>query len=101
MRMDNLKALRMERRMTQLELALEMDVAQPTIQMYESGNNEPNIEMLIKLADFFNVTIDYLVGRTTIRGHMEEEDKQFAYFLNRLQNTTAKNAAFTLLKEIR
>ena len=49
-----------------MELALEMDVVPSTIQQYETGVNEPKIEMLIRLSDYFHVTIDFLVGRSPV-----------------------------------
>ena len=48
----------------QREAATYLAVNIRTYQMYEEGKNEPSIAKLISLADFFGVTIDYLVGRT-------------------------------------
>ena len=64
---ERLKQLRNERRFYQRELAEYLGVSVRTNQFYESGHNEPNIKSLIALADFYNVTIDYLVGRTDER----------------------------------
>ncbi len=64
---ERLKQLRNERRFYQRELAEYLGVSVRTYQFYESGHNEPNIKSLIALADFYNVTIDYLVGRTDER----------------------------------
>lgn len=50
--------------MTQLKLAMELNTNQNTISRYENGEREPSIRDLIKIADYFNVSVDYLVGRT-------------------------------------
>lgn len=57
-----LKELREENKLLQKQLAVELGVSQVTIARWESGNREPSIDMLIKIAKFFSVSIDYLVG---------------------------------------
>lgn len=59
-----LKTLRKEKGISQLKLALDLNTSQNTISRYETGEREPGINELIKLADYFDVSIDYLVGRT-------------------------------------
>lgn len=59
-----LKELRKEKRLNQRELAYRLSIAPSTISMYENGNREPNFEILEQLADFFNVDINYLLGKT-------------------------------------
>lgn len=49
---------------SQQALADELGVAQSTIANWEGGRREPNHETLVKLADFFQVTVDYLMGRS-------------------------------------
>lgn len=58
-----LKRLREKLRLSQTEVAKHLGVNSQTYNRYETGVNQPNIEMLIKLANFFNVSIDDLVGR--------------------------------------
>ena len=58
------KALRAARGYTQTEMAKLLGVSRSTIGMYETGLREPDFETLEKIADFFNVDIDYLLGRT-------------------------------------
>lgn len=60
-----LREIRKERGISQLKLALDLNTSQNTISRYETGEREPGINELIKLADYFNVSIDYLVGRTS------------------------------------
>jgi len=50
--------------MTQQRLAIELNMNQNTISRYESGEREADYQMLIRFADFFNVSIDYLLERT-------------------------------------
>lgn len=59
---DNLKELRIEKNLGQIELAKELGVSKGIISLWENGLREPNMYSLIKLAKFFNVTIDELVG---------------------------------------
>ena len=60
---DNLKILRLEAGLGQVELAKKLGVSKAIISFWENGVNEPVMSALIKIADFFNVTIDWLVGR--------------------------------------
>ena len=57
-----IKELREERNLTQQQLASALNVDKSTIAKYETGDRLPNIEMSVKLALFFNVTTDYLLG---------------------------------------
>lgn len=59
--------LRQDRKMTQEDLAKVLFVTSGTISNYENGVHLPDIEKLISLADFFDVTTDYLLGRCTSR----------------------------------
>ena len=59
-----LKELRKKRGISQLKLAMDLNTSQNTISRYETGEREPGIVELIKIAEYFNVSIDYLVGRT-------------------------------------
>ncbi len=59
-----LKKLRKERNLSQLKLSLDLNMNQNTISRYENMEREADYETLIKLADYFGVTIDYLLGRS-------------------------------------
>lgn len=58
----NLKSLRQEVGMGQVELAKKIGVSKGIISLWENGLREPNMSSLIELAKFFNVSIDFLVG---------------------------------------
>lgn len=59
-----LKSLRKANGLTQDELAKILKISRSTVGMYENGSREPDYETLESIADFFNVDIDYLLGRT-------------------------------------
>ena len=57
---DRIRLLRQERRWTQAELAEKLEVHQKQVSSYERGVNVPSTQILIKLAEAFDVTLDYL-----------------------------------------
>jgi HTH-type transcriptional regulator, competence development regulator len=61
-----LRFLRKNRNMTQKDLADVFNLSESTIGMYERDEREPSFEFVRHLADFFNVTTDYLLGRTDL-----------------------------------
>lgn len=61
---NRIRSLREDKDMRQIDLAEATGIDQRTISNYETGKSNPDSYALIKLADFFNVSIDYLVGRT-------------------------------------
>lgn len=61
-----IKSLREEKKIGQQELAEALNVSRKTISHWETGYSAPSIPQLIALADFFNVTIDELVGRSIL-----------------------------------
>ncbi len=60
----NIKNLREDRDLRQRELAAVLNVSQNTYSQYENGVIELTAENLVKLADFYDVSVDYLLGRT-------------------------------------
>ncbi|MBE7049428.1 MAG: helix-turn-helix transcriptional regulator [Ruminococcaceae bacterium] len=65
--MKRIAELRKEKGLNQVGLALKLNVSQKMISAYESGIHQPSVETLSKLADIFNVSVDYIIGRTDIR----------------------------------
>ena len=59
-----LKSLRLEKGLGQVALARELNLSKGIISLWENGLREPNMSSLIVLSKFFNVSIDYLVGKT-------------------------------------
>lgn len=65
--MIRIKDLRTENGLTLRDLAKQLELSYSSLSKYEREDQQPNIETLIKLADFFNVTVDYLIGYSDIR----------------------------------
>ena len=59
---QKLKELREEKELLQKQLGVELGVSQVTVARWETGNREPEFDMLIKIAKYFGVTTDYLLG---------------------------------------
>lgn len=59
-----LKKLRQAQNISQLKLAMDLNMNQNSISRYETGEREADYETLIKLADYFGVSLDYLLGRS-------------------------------------
>lgn len=64
---ERLLALRLERGLSQKSLVKEMGFALNTYVRYERGEREPDASALVQMADFYGVTLDYLVGRSEER----------------------------------
>jgi transcriptional regulator with XRE-family HTH domain len=62
-----IKQLRKEKELTQTELGKHLNVGKSTISQYETDTNMPDPEMILKIANFFNVSTDYLLGRSDKR----------------------------------
>lgn len=62
--MENLRKIREKRNINQLKIAMDIGITQESISKYENGNAFPSKDVLIKLADYLNCSIDYLLGRT-------------------------------------
>jgi transcriptional regulator with XRE-family HTH domain len=77
--MEKLKILRKSLCLTQQQVAMNLGIVQQKYQQYESGKYQPDFETLIRIADYFGVTLDYLLGRTEER-------------------TTAKTPSFTVIE---
>lgn len=73
-----LKELREEKGITQEEVSIILNTTRQTISSYENGGSEPPLNTLIKLADLYNCSLDYLTGRTKFRynTHLLESSKE-------------------------
>ncbi len=85
----NLKKLRLERGLSQQQLADILNVTQQAVNKYENHDTEPNLATLKQLADYFNTSVDYIIGRGDIRNSSEpvkeyiltqDEEKLFEYY---------------------
>lgn len=62
--MFRLKELRKDRKISQVKLAMDLNLTQNSISRYETGEREADYDTLVAIADYFNVSVDYLLGRT-------------------------------------
>ena len=69
--LKNLRKLRNEAHISQKSLAEAIGVSQQSINKYENHNIEPDLRTLVIIADFFNTSVDYLIGNTDIRHKIE------------------------------
>lgn len=74
--MNRIKILREELNMTQQELADKLDGAKSTVAMYEKGDRKPSMEVLLKLSEIFNCSIDYLLGKSDIRNPINIDENK-------------------------
>ena len=61
-----LKEIRKNKKISQLKLAIDLNMNQNTISRYENMERQADYETLIRFADYFGVSLDYLLGRTDI-----------------------------------
>lgn len=81
-----LKELRKKKNVTQQEVAEHLFITQHGYSNYEINKTEPNIETLCKLADYYNVTLDYLVGRNFVSdiGYLSEQQREAVSLMQKL-----------------
>lgn len=72
--MNRIKQLREEFGYTQQDLANKIDGAKSTIAMYENETRKPSMEILIKLSEILDCSIDYLLGKSDIRNPEKKEE---------------------------
>ena len=70
---DNIKYLRKKHKLTQQDVARALGIARSTYTSYENNNRSPDYELLIKIADYFNVSTDFLLGRMERTNLMKDE----------------------------
>ena len=67
MKYENIRSLRIDRGITQKPIAEYLNIKQNTYSQYEIGVLNYPVDVVVKLADYYNVSTDYLLGRTTIK----------------------------------
>lgn len=103
---DIFKELRLEKKMSQDKIAEELDVSQGLITKWESHQSTPAPEMLDYIADYFNVSTDYLIGRSKYRNiELNNSDLDNALFskakmLNDEQKKIVINVMDAIHKEV-
>ena len=61
MEMLGLKAIRKQKKLSQLKVAMDLSISREALSHYENGKRSPDVDMLVKFSDYFNVSIDYLI----------------------------------------
>lgn len=76
--MIRLKELRQEANLTQIEFAKIFNLKQGTYSNYENETTQPDLKVLIQIADYYGVSLDYLVGRVYVSdvGYLTKDEKQ-------------------------
>ena len=61
MKMIGLKSIRKQKKYTQLKVAMDLSISREALSYYENGKRNPDLNMLVKLSEYFGVSIDYLI----------------------------------------
>lgn len=70
--MNRITLLRKEKGMSQIALALRLNVSQKMISAYETGKSEPSVATLMNMASIFNTSVDYIIGYSDIRQPLDK-----------------------------
>ncbi|VDG23709.1 helix-turn-helix domain-containing protein [Lactiplantibacillus mudanjiangensis] len=83
---EQIKELRKQMRLSQRELSEKLSVSQQTVGSWETGRSEPNVEMINRLAVFFDVSTDYLLGKTEKKHYYDLTEKDERNIDKELEN---------------
>lgn len=68
MKMKGLKEIRRQKKLSQVKVSMDLNISREAISNYETGRRSPDIDMLVKMSDYFGVSIDYLIrGEDTLK----------------------------------
>lgn len=102
---ERLKQLRKDKGLTLKELAENLDdIKEASISRYENGKREPDIDRLLEIADFFNCSVDYLIGNASYKNAediinlMHKEGKDIEETIEALKNFKKSNISFQDVK---
>lgn len=84
-----LKELRKQQNLTQVQVSQYLNTTHQTYNNYENGKYEPSIDMLIKLADLYNTSIDFIVGRNRVNdvGYLNSTQIECVNMIKQLNET--------------
>ena len=100
-----LKELRKEKGVSQQELAKKINAEQSQVSKWEQGTIQPNFDYLSKIANYFEVTTDYLLGRSSdigviqVNANLTEQEQELLYLFNKL-NRDYKNQVIGFTKSL-
>ena len=94
---NKIRELRTEKKITQLQLSIELGVTQETISAYEHGKHFPSLSALMKMSEIFGASMDYIMGLSPVR-HIQTtdyatNDEQRNLLLHHYQLLGSKNKA--------
>ena len=94
----NIKDIRVRRNLTQAQVANALGVSPVVYSRYETGSRQPSIEIIMQLADLFDVTVDYLLGRQDVEDSKLSEYEIQLLIAARKADERAKEDALNVLK---
>ena len=93
----NIKEIRVRKNLTQLQVANALGVSSVVYSRYETGNRQPSVDALIRLAVLFGVTVDYLLGRQEVEDSTLSEYEIQLLVASRNADERAKEDALNML----
>ena len=93
----NIKDVRVRRNLTQAEVASALGVSSVVYCRYETGARQPSIDMLVQMANIFDVTVDYLLGRQDIEDSTLSDYELQLLMASRMADERAKQDALNML----
>ena len=88
---ERIKQLRLERGYTHRQLADLLDISESSISMWETGQRSPTKGRMYEVAEFFDVTFDYLTGKSDTRNYSKEQALRLSAYSNFLTHAVNKN----------
>ena len=84
--MNRIKELRLSKKLSQQKLAKELFVNQTAVSQWERGVTTPNLQLLTKLAEYFDVTVDYIIGKSESKKnpHVDNDKEELTADENKL-----------------
>src|SRR5690554_352216 len=101
-----LRLLREEKKLSQIELSKKLNITNQALSQYELGKRMPDAEMILKMANFFAVSVDYLLDRTDERIMVDKikaimaSDPDFARVLDKLSTRKELQELFKIAKDM-
>lgn len=97
---ERIKSLRETEGLTQIQLSKKLNISNTTLSQYENGQRVPGDEIKTKIAIIFDVSLDYLMGRTDIKTTMSQDGQQLSEEQKRILLTVSDLSVADLKKVI-
>ena len=96
---DNLERIRKDKKVSQAKLGAALGLTQQMVSSYEKGTSSPNIEVLVKIADYFNVSLDALVGHVVNTPSANSPKARLSRYFEKLSDVD-KDKCLTIIQTI-